>query len=177
MLLREKSFTQPYIITVSVIVMLVLWFVATAIGQSPIPQNGNAKSEIQDTEMSQVLKPVFYEYRGITIGTPEAELLERIDTKPRYESEDDYLYVFSEAQAAQFLLDVERKVKMISIKYSGNDPDAPTYEDVFGRDVAIKTTADGKVHNLVNYPEAGFWVDYYKSTGDSAVVTITIQKL
>ena len=65
----------------------------------------------------------------------------------------------------------------MSVTYSGNDSNAPTYEDLFGKDVAIKMTPDGKVYNLVNYPEAGFWVAYYKSPGENAMVTITIQKL
>ena len=177
MLLREKSVGRPYIITVGVIVMLLVWFVARAFPQSTVVQNEIAKSELQGTERSQALKPVFYEYRGITIGTPEAELLEKIDTKPRYKSEDDYFYVFSEAESAQFLLDAERKVQSISITYLDSDSGAPTYENVFGKDVAIRMTADGSVHNLVNYAEAGFWVAYYKSMGDSATVTIAIQKL
>lgn len=176
-MIRERNAGVPQIITIAIVIMLVLWLVSRAIGQDAIAQEEIAKSQIQELEKSQVLKPVFTEYKGISIGTTENELLERIDTKPTFESKDDYFYVFSEAESAQFLLDAERKVKVMSITYSGSDSNAPTYADVFGRDVAIKMTPDGKVYNLVNYPEAGFWVAYHKLTGDSPMVTITIQKL
>lgn len=173
---RKRRNGVPHIISIGIIVMFVLWLVATAFGQDATVQDRISRPKVQEPT-SEVLKPVFSVYRGIAIGTTEAELLERIDTKPTLESKDDYFYVFSEAESAQFLLDAERKVKAMSITYSGNNSTAPTYESVFGTDVAIKLTEGGKVYNLVNYPEAGFWVAYYKSTGDSQMITVTIQKL
>ena len=44
MLLKEKSVGRPYIITVGVIVMLLVWFVARAFPQSTVVQNEIAKS-------------------------------------------------------------------------------------------------------------------------------------
>jgi hypothetical protein len=176
-MIRERTIGVPHIVTIGIIVMLVLWLVATALGQGAAAQAGIARSQKQELETTQDLKPVFFEYKGISIGTTEAELLEKIDTKPTYESRDDYFYVFSEAESAQFLLDAERKVKVMSVTFSGNDSNAPTYEDVFGKSVAVKMTEDGKVYNLINYPQAGFWVAYYKATGDDPMVTITVQKL
>lgn len=176
-MIRERNAGVPQIITIAIVIMFVLWLVSRVFGQVATVNDRVAKSQIQELEASQVLTPVFTEYKGIAIGTSEAELLERIDTKPTFESIDDYFFVFSEAESAQFLLDAERKVKLISVTYSGNDSNAPTYEEVFGKNVAIKLTEDGKVYNLVNYPEAGFWVAYYKSTGDYPMVTITVQKL
>lgn len=176
-MIRQRSIGVPHIITIGIIVMLVLWLVATAFGQGAAAQDGIATSQTQELETSQDLKPVFSEYKGIAIGTTEAELLERLESKPTLESKDDYFFVFSEAESAQFLLGPDRKVKVMSVTYSGNDSNAPTYEDVFGKDVAIKMTPDGKIYNLVNYPESGFWVAYYKSMGDQAMVTITVQKL
>ena len=110
--------------------------------------------------------------------TTEAELVERINTKPTFDSEDDYFYVFSDAESAQFLLDDQRKVKGISITYSGYDHSAlPTYEDVFGKDAIPKVMTDGKVYDLVNYYDEGFWVGYYGSAGGTPLVIVTIQKL
>ena len=176
-MIRERNAGVPQIITIAIVIMLALWLIAIAFGQDAVVQDGIAKSQIRELETGQVLKPVFTEYKGISIGTTEAELLERIDTKPTFESKDDYFYIFSEAESAQFVLDAERSVKVISLIYSGNDSNAPTYEDVFGKNVAIKMMGDGKIYNLVNYPEAGFWIAYYKSTGDNEMVTVTIQKL
>ena len=176
MLLKEKRVGNKGI-TVSIIIILFLGFLAVAFGQNADVHEAVAKSEVQELETSQVLKPAFSEYKGISIGTTEAELLERIGTKPAFESKDDYFYIFSAVESAQFVLDEERKVRVISIIYSGNDSNAPMYGDVLGSGVDIKMTKDGNVYNLVNYPDAGFWVAYYKSTGDNAMVTITIQKL
>lgn len=176
-MIRERSTGVPHIITIAIIVMLVLWLVATAFGQGTAAQDGIAASQTQELETTRDLKPVFSEYKGISIGTTEAELLERIDTKPTFESKDDYFFVFSEGESAQFFLDPDRKVKVMSVTYSGKNSNAPTYEDVFGKDATIKLTQEGKVYNLVNYADAGFWVAYYKSTGDFPMVTITIQKL
>lgn len=175
-MIRERNAGVPQIITIAIIIMFVLWLVSGALQVATV-NDGVAKSQILELEASQVLTPVFTEYKGISIGTNEAELLERIDSQPTLESKDDYFYVFSEEESAQFVVDAERKVKVISITYSGNDSNAPTYEDVFGKDVAIKMTEDGNVYNIVNYPDAGFWCAYYRSSGDNAMVTITIQRL
>lgn len=173
---RERRISPDGII-IAVIVILFLWLVSVLYGQNAVVQDGIARSKVQKLEADQVLKSAFSEYRGIAIGTTEVELLERIETKPTFESKDDYVFVFSDDESAQFLLDEGRKVKVISVTYSGDDSRAPTYGEVFGIDAPIKMTPEGKVYNLVNYPEAGFWVAYYKSTGEYAIVSITIQKL
>ena len=173
---KEKHGLGP-IVTVGTVILLLLLIVALAFGQRAVIRDDVARSENEALETRQVLEPVFSNYRGIGIGTTEAELLERINTSPRFQSEDDYVYVFSDSESAQFLLDEERKVKMISIGYFGDLSNAPTYQDVFGLVGEINKTADGKVYNLVNYPNAGYWIAYYKSTADQPIVTITIQKL
>ena len=104
-MIRERNAGVPQIITIAIVIMLVLWLVSRAFGQDAIVQDRIAKTQIQEQETSQVLNPVFTEYKGISIGTTEADLLERIDTKPTSESKDDYFYVFSDAESAQVLLE------------------------------------------------------------------------
>jgi hypothetical protein len=170
----KEKIVSPHIATAGIIVMLALWFAALSFGQSGFVQDATARSGIQEPETSQVMEPAFSDYRGISIGTTEAELLERINIKPVFESEDDFVYVFSDTESAQFLLDSDRRVTVMSIKYG--HANAPSYEDVFGKNVPLRTTPDGNVYNLVSYPDAGFWVAYYRSYG-TQLVTLMVQKL
>jgi hypothetical protein len=169
---------MSYVITVSLIAMLSLWIEIRTFAQTnTIAQSQIARSEVQKVEGEAASEPAFSAYRGISIGTSADEVRERIDEKPLYEDEDGYFYVFSDEESAQFVLGDDRNVKLMSITYSGKNSNAPTYEDVFGKDIPLKTNRDGNVYNLVDYPEAGFWVAYYSSTGNNPIVTITIQKL
>jgi len=54
----------------------------------------------------------------------------------------------------------------------GNAPDA---KSVLGEDVEAK--ADGSMYKLVRYPEAGYWVSYSRTAGNSPLVIVTMQKI
>ena len=105
------------------------------------------------------------------------EVRDKIDKKPKIEDKDGFYYIFSDDESMQILLDENKKVKVISIIYSGDNSEAPTYEAVFGKDVPLEQSADGRVYKLIRYPESGFWVAYSSGAGERAPVTVTIQKL
>jgi hypothetical protein len=124
-----------------------------------------------------VLQPVLTDYKGIKIGMTAEEVRAKLDKKPQSADDSGFYYVFSDKESAQIGLDENKKVRLISVMYSGKDANAPKYEDVFGKDVPATETVGGGVYNLVRYPEAGFWVAYNRTAGDNPLVTVTIQKL
>ncbi|MEQ1603410.1 MAG: hypothetical protein ABL999_00925 [Pyrinomonadaceae bacterium] len=175
MLLKKGRGGISYVITVALIVLLLLWLATRTFGQTdPASKDEAVIPTIQETKMSQ--RPVFSDYNGVKIGTPAAQVLSLLEKKPRFEDKDGYFFVFSNGESAQFVFDAARKVKIISITYSGKASNAPTYADIFGGDVPLNISQE-KIYKVVNYPEAGFWVSYYSSTGDNAVTTVTVQKL
>jgi hypothetical protein len=172
MLLKEKRFGLPYAITVALIVLLLLWLAARTFGQTDtVAQTKPSSSATQE------LEPVFSDYKGIRIGTTATEVLKLVDKKPTFEDKNGYFFIFNNGESAQVVLDVDRKVKIISVTYLGKDADPPAYTDVFGDNVPIKKNAEGKIYNVVNYRQAGFWVSYYGSMEKEPMTTITVQKL
>jgi hypothetical protein len=117
--------------------------------------------------------PVFKVYRGVTIGMAADEVRAKLDRIKKGDRQD-YL-VFSEQEAAQIYYDDKGKVTAISIDYFGGDGKAPTPETVLG--AGIQAKPDGSMYQLTRYPQAGYWVSYYRTAGDKPVVTITMQKM
>lgn len=119
-------------------------------------------------------KPVFTEYRGISIGMAADEVRKKLgDAKEKSDAEDDY--EFENDEFARILYDGEKKVRTISVTYKATDSNAPTVEKVFG--AAAEANDDGSVFKMERYEDEGFWVSYFLTSGDDAVIIITIQKL
>jgi len=139
-----------------------------------------AKNDVEkkadNVEKPAAMQPVFTEYKGIKIGMTADEVHRLIDKKPKIEDKNGYYYVFSDDEAMQIILDENKKVKVISIIYTGEN-NAPSYEAVFGKDVPLEKNPDGRINKLIRYPEAGYWVAYLRGAGEKPVVTVTIQKM
>ena len=116
----------------------------------------------------------FTEYRGVRIGMTADEARQKLG-KPKNKDNSQDLYVLSDSESAQVFYDGKGSVYAISIDYSGKDKAAPAPVDVFGHDIPPKP--DGSVYQLQQYPENGYWVSYNRTTGESPLVSITIQKL
>lgn len=174
MLMREQRVVLRYLVTGGVLLVLVFWLASRSFAQEVAqqkPVTGPAVSK------SATPSPVMTEYRGIKIGLTADNVRELIDEKPQSSDDRGYFYVFSDSETAQILIDSDKKVRAIAVTYLGKDANAPTYEAVFGKDVPIKRAADGRVYNMVTYPDAGYWVAY-SSLGPEAkdpLVSITIQ--
>lgn len=158
--------------------LLVFVLSATAFGQtSEAAQNQTAAAAAQKVKMQTSLQPVLTEYKGVKIGMTADEARDKLDKKPVVEDKTGFYYVFSDEESAQIVLDADKKVRVISIMYADKEGKAPKYEDVFGKEVPVATMPDGRIYNLIRYPEAGIWVAYNRTTGDNPLVTITIQKM
>ncbi|HQZ82504.1 MAG TPA: hypothetical protein PLR83_04735 [Pyrinomonadaceae bacterium] len=117
------------------------------------------------------------EFRGIRIGMEKNEVKKAIDKDPVVSDDSGFYYVFSDSESAQISLDDHKKVRAIAVMYSSVDASTPKLIDVLGKDATVKPADDGQVYDMVRYPEAGYWISYNRSGGDSPRVTIMIQKI
>jgi hypothetical protein len=151
--------------------------------QSPLPQNskpeqtttakadGAAKTTLAPG--TDAPAPVFTEYKGVSIGTSADEVRHKFGHVKEKSDQQDF-FVFSETLSAQVYYDEKGKVNALSINYT--DPrEAPKPVEVLGKE--ITPNADGSAYELVRYPEAGYWVAYSRTKGDTPLVTVTMQKL
>ena len=118
--------------------------------------------------------PKFSEYRGVRIGMTADEARQKLGkAKDKDKSED--IYIFSGKESAQVYYDDKERVYAISVDYTGKDSAAPAAVDVLGEDVTPKS--DGSIYRMQQYADAGYWVSYNRTAGNSPVVTVTMQKL
>ncbi len=177
MLMREQRIALRCLISAGIVMVLVFWLAAWVLGQDAVNQR-TVITERRNVS-GRVLPPTMTQYRGIKIGLTAKEVRDLIDRSPESADDTGYFYVFSDSETAQILLDKEKKVRAIAVTYLGKDAEAPTYEAVFGKDVPLKRSADGRIYNMVKYPELGIWIAY-SSLGPEAkdpMVSITIQSL
>ncbi len=117
--------------------------------------------------------PKFTEYKGVRIGMSADEARQKLG-KAKDKDKTQDLYVFSENESAAVFYDNKQVVYAISIDYTGKDAAPPPIE-ILGQDVTPK--ADGSVYQMQQYADAGYWVSYNRTAGDSPVVTVTMQRL
>jgi hypothetical protein len=117
--------------------------------------------------------PKFSEYKGVRIGMGADEVRQKLG-KSRDKDEKEDLYVFSDNESAQVFYDDKQLVYAISVDYTGKEA-APAPADILGQDVTPK--ADGSIYQMQQYVDAGYWVSYNRTAGDSPVVTVTMQRL
>jgi hypothetical protein len=140
--------------------------------QSQLPARTGLTSTSGSIKTADV--PKFSEYRGVHIGMSADEARKKLgNPKERDKTQD--LFVFSNKETAQIFYDSQQKVYAISIDYTGRDQSVPTPLDILGKDIAAK--ADGSMDQMQQYPEAGYWVSYNRTAGDSTMVTVTMQKI
>jgi hypothetical protein len=173
----KEAYGIPYLAAFVIILAVVLLSTITGVGQTNTVSQTESRTTVVQDEKPAALQPVFTEYKGVAIGMTADEVRDKIDNKPKLEDKDGFYYVFSDNEAMQIVLDENKKVKVISIIYSGENSNTPTYEAVFGKEVPLEPGTDGRVYNLVRYPQSGFWVAYSKGAGENPTVTVTIQKL
>jgi len=174
---KSERFELRSFVAVVFFLGLICCLSAVSFGQTEATAQNEIKKDVVNEVKPAVLQPVFTEYKGITIGLTADEVRDKINKKPKIEDKDGFYYVFSDNEAMQIVLDENKKVKVISIIYSGENSGAPTYEAVFGKDVPFEKNPDGRVYKLIRYPESGYWVAYSSSAGENSTITVTIQKL
>jgi outer membrane protein assembly factor BamE (lipoprotein component of BamABCDE complex) len=148
--------------------LLASLLLASAFALTALParaQNGGAAKENDG--------PPFGDYKGVRIGMTADEARKKLgDPTDKGDTQD--FYAVSDNETVQVFYDGEKKVHAISIIYMGGGSSMPTAKAVLGVDVEAKP--DGSMHRRVDNSKAGFWVAYSRTSGDSPLVTITMQK-
>jgi hypothetical protein len=120
-------------------------------------------------------EPVFLDYRGVQIGWLADDVRKKLGAPADKGDEQDF-YKFSDNETCQVLYDkTTRKVTAISVDFMSGASSVITPQQVFGSDIDSKP--DGSKYKLVRYPKAGYWVSYSRTSGNSPIITVTMQKL
>lgn len=132
-----------------------------------------AKAVGGSEKASEVVKPKWGEYKGVTVGMSAAEVRAKLaGLKDKGNTQD--LFVLSDTENVQVYYDEQGKVHAISVNYVDANK-APDVVAVLGEEV--KVNEDGSMYKLVRYPEAGYWVAYSRTAGGSPLTTVTLQKM
>jgi hypothetical protein len=128
--------------------------------------------EARSTQATPAATPVFTEYRGVRVGMSADEVRGKLG-KPEEKFDEFDIFALSDKERARVYYDKDRKARAVSVTYLGT-AGAPKPADVIGTEVEARE--DGSMHKLVTYPEAGYWVSYSRTAGDSPLVMVTMQK-
>lgn len=189
--------------TLASITAMVLVFAATAAAQeasptpaapTPTPQTGTqpqqANTEATPAEAASktmregttpvgesvaakgVVEPLYREYKGVHIGMGADDARAKLG-KPEEKSDAMDFYVFSDKERARVYYQ-DGKVSAIIATYMGKESGAPAPLQVLGTDIEAKP--DGSLYQMKTYSQAGYWVAYNRTPGDSPMVMITMQK-
>jgi hypothetical protein len=121
----------------------------------------------------QADKPLYVEYKGVRIGMEPSEVRKKLGN-PADKGDVQDFFVFSNTESAQVFY-AQGKVMAVSVNYVGDRSSAPAPKAVLGTD--IEAGANGAMHKLIRYPEAGYWVSYNRTGGDDPLITVTMQKI
>ncbi|QYO67481.1 hypothetical protein [Leptolyngbya sp. 7M] len=119
-------------------------------------------------------KPVFTDYRGVTIGMSAADARAKLGKAKDQSDTEDY-FEFANDESARLLYDGAKKVRAISITYDAKDAATPTPMAIFGKDAERR--ADGGIMKRVEYPKSGVWISYVRTGGNEPIVIVTVQKM
>lgn len=130
--------------------------------------------EIRPGPTPESTKPMFTDYRGVTIGMKAEAAREKLGKAKESSDEQDY-YMFGDGETVQIVYDTDKTVKAISATYMGSNVKPPTPMELFGTEAEAKP--DGSVSKMVKYPKANVWISYVKTAGDDPLVMVTVSKL
>jgi hypothetical protein len=133
----------------------------------------NTSPEAKSAKTTPAVTPVFIAYRGVSVGLTADEVRQKLG-KPEEKFDDMDLFVFSDQERARVYYDQDKKARAISVTYISTGGGAPTPLAVLGTE--IETKEDGSMHKMIVYPEAGYWISYSRTAGESPLVMITMQK-
>lgn len=158
---------------------LLVFAAPTARGQDASSVQTSARAlavnETAAKEAKPAAVPVFKEYRGVVIGMKADEVRSKLNDYIKSKTDGADMYLFSGGETALVYYDAEGKVTALSVDFPAKSAKAPSAKEVLGEEIQAKD--DGSMYSLVRYPEAGYWVAYSRTGGDSPLVTVTIQKM
>ncbi|MGI9036092.1 MAG: hypothetical protein ACR2GD_08645 [Pyrinomonadaceae bacterium] len=161
------------------LIVLLFWLATAAFGQTTggsMNKSQTAAAPVKKSETPKAaLMPVMKDYRGVTIGMTAKEVKDKLG-KAKIEDKTGFYYKFSDDEKAQIVLGKNKNVRIISIRYSSKNENAPKIQDVFGADATATPAAGGAIYKLVRYPAAGYLIVYSKG-GANGMTVVTMQKM
>lgn len=139
----------------------------TATAQAPA-QTGSAAQQALAAP-----QPLYGEFRGVRLGMTAEEVRRKLG-KPEQKSDVMDFFEFSDRERARVYYDEDKKASAVIATYVGKNSEAPGPAAVLGAEV--ESNADGSMYKMVTYKQAGYWVAYSRTAGDSPLVMITMQK-
>jgi len=133
--------------------------------QTPDDEPENPAGEVKAVE------PTYKDYRGVKIGMTADEARRKLGNKKADGKTQDFFQIEDDEMVSLYYTK-DGKVRAISITYTGKN--APADTAVLGETLA--PDANGRIYKLIRYPNSGYWVAYSRTSGDSPVVTITMQR-
>jgi hypothetical protein len=151
-----------------VIAAIAFIFVGQAVGQDEYEQNLARKfvKVIRETGEAP-----FHEYKGVTLGMA-TEIARQKLGEPTSKSDEQDFYLISDYETVQVFYK-ESKVIAIVVMLSGGK--LPTCKEILGEEAAA--LENGSRYKMVEFKQAGYWVSYNRTAGDSPLVSITLKKI
>jgi hypothetical protein len=118
-------------------------------------------------------QPAFQEYKGVRIGMTADEARKKLGNPTDKDDKQDF-YSFNDNESCQVYYDDTKKVFAVSITYLGGG-DVPVPKAILGIEADRKD--DGSLYKLVRYPKAGYWVSYTRTSGNSPMTILAMQKI
>jgi hypothetical protein len=118
-------------------------------------------------------QPPFHEYKGVRIGMG-ADEARKLLGNPTDKDDKQEVFAVSDDESCQVYYDAAKKVSAVSITYFSNKS-VPTPKAVLGEEPEVRQ--DGSFSKLIRFPKAGYWVSYTRTSGDSPMTIIAMQKI
>jgi len=139
----------------------------TARAQKPKPTAAPAPADQARDE------PPFHEYKGVRIGMA-AEEARKLLGNPTDKDDKQEVFAVSDDESCQVYYDATKKVSAVSITYFSNKA-VPAPKSVLGEVPEAKP--DGSFTKLIRFPKAGYWVSYTRTSGESPMTIIAMQRI
>ena len=143
----------------ALLLLAALALIPTALAQQPADQ---PKDE-----------PPFSAYKGVRIGMSAAEARKLLGN-PTDKDDRQEVFAVSDEESCQVYYDAAQKVSALSVTYLSTKA-VPTARAVLGEEPVARQ--DGSFTKLIRFPKAGYWVSYTRTSGNSPMTIIAMQKL
>src|SRR5215212_4208416 len=151
----------PAPVRFALLLLAALALLPTALAQKPAPAD-QPKDE-----------PPFSAYKGVRIGMA-AEEARKLLGNPTDKDDKQEVFAVSDEESCQVYYDAAKKVSAVSITYFSSKA-VPAVKAVLGEVPAARQ--DGSFSQLIRFPKAGYWVSYTRTSGDSPMIIIAMQKI